>query len=558
MILDRELELPVADEVRSQRVDEAREQTPMLRDIPVWLLLMAVVVWLQIWSGAYRGEFGGYPDEPAHYVTSLMLRDYAAHFHFESPVRFAEEYYRHYPKVAFGHWPPFFYVVQAIWMSLFSAARGSVRLEIACTTALLGFGVFREGRKLFGAPLALFGALLTVSLPLVQTYSDEEMSETLLTLMCFWSVIYFARYVRSEKLRESFLFALFFSLAVLTKGNGWLLAAVPPVVLVLTRRFNLLLRKSFWLPLGFIAALCLPWQVLTMRMAERGWEGGSHPNVAYTVHALFEFLGLFPQILGSVLLSLMLVGIAACVILPYVRKSIRAEWAALFGLLLAVWVFHSIVPAGVEDRKLIIAVPAMVLLVLAGAVWAADRVPSTLALYRWRYLAVCSIAALSFFAGTFEIPRVEHYGFTETARFLTDVARSTNATILVSSNSGGEGMLISEMAMLQPHPAETVLRGTKSLASVDWNGAGYHCTYSSPSQLLHFMRDEKVGFVVVDNLTPQVKFAHDALLKKTLGDKDASFTLMRSFSSQAGSGSGAIRVYRVNLRPLQTGPTPRP
>ncbi len=111
-----------------------------------------------------------------------------------------------------------------------------------------------------------------------------------------------------------------------------------------------------------------------MRMAERGWEGGSHPNVAYTADALFEFLRLFPQILGSVLLGLMSVGIAALwfCIRP---KSIRAEWAVLFALLLAVWVFHSIVPAGVEDRKLIIAVPAMVLFVLAGAVWVADRVP---------------------------------------------------------------------------------------------------------------------------------------------------------------------------------------
>ena len=165
-------------------------------------------------------------------------------------------------------------------------------------------------------PLALGAALLTVCLPLVQTYSDEEMSETLLTLMCFWSVIYFARYIRSERSRDSSLFALFFSLAVLTKGNGWLLAAVPPISLLLTRRLALLLRKSFWLPVASIGAVCLPWQILTMGMAERGWEGGSHPNVAYTASALLEFVRLFPEILGPVLLGLMLVGIGACFLRP--------------------------------------------------------------------------------------------------------------------------------------------------------------------------------------------------------------------------------------------------
>src|SRR5438309_4796035 len=166
MILDRELELPLARELPAQRLSEARNHTSLWRDIAVWLLLLAAVVCLQLVSGAYRGEFGGYPDEPAHYVTSLMLRDYVVHFHFESPLRFAEDYYHHYPKVAFGHWPPFFYIVQAAWMGLFSAARASVRLQIACTTALLGFGIFREAGRLFSAPVAFVGALLTFCLSL--------------------------------------------------------------------------------------------------------------------------------------------------------------------------------------------------------------------------------------------------------------------------------------------------------------------------------------------------------------------------------------------------------
>jgi hypothetical protein len=546
MILDRELELPAANEPLSQGLTQPRKELTLLRDVAAWFVLLAAVVWLQILSGAYQGEFGGYPDEPAHYVTSVMLRDYFVHFHFQSPLRFAEEYYHHYPKVAFGHWPPFFYMLQAVWMAVFSAARTSVRLQIACTTALLGFGVFREGRKLFGVPLALGAALLTVCLPLVQTYSDEEMSETLLTLMCFWSVIYFARYIRSERSRDSSLFALFFSLAVLTKGNGWLLAAVPPISLVLTRRLELLLRKSFWLPVGSIAAVCLPWQILTMRMAERGWEGGSHPNVAYTASALLEFVRLFPEILGPVLLGLMLVGIGACVVAPYVRRSVCPEWGGLFALLLAVWVFHSVIPAGVEDRKLIIGVPAMLLFALAGAVWLADRISPSVALYRWRYFALGSIAGLSFFALTFQVPRVDHYGFTEAAKFVTGFANSADATILVSSNSGGEGMLISEMAMLQPHPSETVLRGTKSLASVGWNGAGYQCHYSNSAELLHFMRDEKVGYVVVDTFAPQVKFAHDVLVKKTV-ENSSAFQLLRSFRSHQGSMPGEIRIYRVAL-----------
>lgn len=543
MILDRELELNVADEVDPQRRYEARKHNPFWQNTCVWLLLLGVVIVLQILSGAYRGEFGGYPDEPAHYVTSLMLRDYFIHFHFGSPLQFAEDYYHHYPKVAFGHWPPFFYIVQAIWMSLFSAARASIRLEIACTTALLAFSIFREGRRLLGWRPALAGALLAACLPLVQTYSAEEMSETLLTLLCFWSVIHFARYMSSEKLTDGLFFALFFSLAVLTKGNGWLLAAVPPIALLLTRRLNILLRFSFWLPVAVIAAVCLPWQIMTMRMAERGWEGGSQPTLRYTAGALVEFLGLLPQILGPVLLVLMVAGIASYVVTPFFRRVLLPIWASLFALAVAVWVFHSIVPAGVEDRKLIIAVPAMVLFVVGGALWVANQLPEMTPLHRWRHAVALVVGALGFFLGTFYIPRVEHYGFTETASFLVGLPNPEQSPILVSSNSGGEGMLISEVAMNRPHPVETILRATKSLASVDWNGAGYHCNYTSPAQVLKFLRDEHVRYVVVDTFAPQVSFAHDALLKNTIA-LDKSFVLAKTIRSSSSGMPGEIRVYQ--------------
>jgi hypothetical protein len=54
------------------------------------------------------------PDEPARIVTGLMVRDYLVHGLGQPPMAFAREYYVHYPKVALAHWPPLFYVVQAL------------------------------------------------------------------------------------------------------------------------------------------------------------------------------------------------------------------------------------------------------------------------------------------------------------------------------------------------------------------------------------------------------------------------------------------------------------
>jgi hypothetical protein len=542
MTLDSELEVLTvkgsADQGRAAKLPQSAYWSAAAA-----LIFLGLVVILQIASGAYKSEFSAYPDEPSHYVTSLMLRDYVAHFHFESPIRFAEEYYHHYPKVAFGHWPPFFYMVQAFWMLLFSASRASIRLEIACTTALLAYAVFCEARRWFGWQFGFLAGLLTVCLPLVQTYSDEEMAESLLTLMCFWSAVYFARYVDSERWRDSFLFGTFFSLAVLTKGSGWLLAMVPPVVIALTRKWGLLKRLSFWAPLALIAALCVPWQIMTMRLAERGWEGGSEPSLSYTLSALIEFLKIFPQILGPVLLCLMLIGIVALVVVPGWRGRVSADSSAIFALLLAVWIFHSVVPAGVENRKLVLAVPAMVLFALGGAAWIANRIPRESRLFQWRMALAGGVTVVSFFATAFYVPKVWRYGFIQAAHFIAARPGLRAATILVSSEAGGEGLLISEIAMDQPRPSNVIIRGTKSLASVEWNAAHYQSLYSNPAEVLRYLESEKVQLVVMDDFPPDVHFPHNGLLWKTI-QQSHRFQLLAAFPSGDPKLKGKVYLYK--------------
>ena len=511
-----------------------------------FLIFFGLIVILQIASGAYKSEFSAYPDEPSHYVTSVMLCDYITHFHFQSPIQFATDYYHHYPKVALGHWPPFFYMVQALWMLLFSASRASVRLEIACTTAILAYGVFAEGRRWFGWRLGFTAGLLTVCLPLMQTYSDEEMAESLLTLTCFWSTVFFARFAASERWRDSLLFGVFFSLAVLTKGSGWLLAIVPPVTLVLTRKWGLLRRPSFWTPFALIFVLCVPWQLMTMQLVDRGWDGGSKPSMAYTADALVEFLKLFPEILGPVLLTLMLVGIAVLVAAPLLRRAISAEASAMLALLLGVWLFHSLVPAGVEDRKLVIAVPAMVLFALGGAAYVAGRVPRDNSLFRWRWVLVGGVAVVSFLAFTFRIPKVQRYGYIDAAHYLATRPELKSATILVSSESGGEGLLVSEMAMKEPQPSDIIIRGTKSLANMEWNATHYRSVYSDPSQILHYLQDKKVQLVVMDDFAPQVRFPHNDLLKQTI-QQDGRFRLLASFPDGSSKPLGEVRIYQFGL-----------
>lgn len=543
MLVDREPEIPQVCVSPASRYRSALLASSATRNVCLFAFFLAIVVGLQWASGAYRAEFGGYPDEPAHYVTSLMVHNYIVGLNWGSPVQFAQNFYNHYPKVAFGHWPPFFYVVQAFWMMLFSASRISIRLEIAFTTALLAYSVYREARRWFGGQVsAILAGLLTVCMPLVQRYTDEEMSEILLTLLCFWSVIYLARFLDSGRWQDNALFGFCFSLAVLTKGNGWLLAGVAALAIMLTREFRLVLGKQFWIAPGIVTLLCVPWQLLTLQIAERGWAGENTPN--YTVTAFREFGVILLQLAGIGLAGLALLGIAVAVLGPVLHRAVESRPAVMFSLILCTWVFHALVPAGVEDRKMLIAVPALVLFIFTGGFWLADRLPFSLRFTDWRRPAVAMAGGCAFVLGVFAIPHQTHYGFIEVARFITSRPDLRHDTILISDNSVGEGLLVSEIAMREPQPTDVVVRGTKVLANVDWGGTTYHCLYSTPEQVTQAIDNLHVNLVVIDTFRGKRDLEHNQLLREALQD-GRRFQLIRTFEAGSRDAKGQILIYRV-------------
>ena len=71
---------------------EAPEGWQRWNFLPILLVLVFLSVYLQIQNGVYSSDFGADPDEPAHVVTSLMMRDYLATgiWRGELPMAFAQ------------------------------------------------------------------------------------------------------------------------------------------------------------------------------------------------------------------------------------------------------------------------------------------------------------------------------------------------------------------------------------------------------------------------------------------------------------------------------------
>jgi hypothetical protein len=207
----------------------------------------------------------------------------------------------------------------------------------------------------------------------------------------------------------------------------------------------------------------------------------------------------------------------------------------MLGLIFAAWIFHSIVPAGVEARKLVVAVPAMILFLFAGGHWLAKR-------FRWNPAIVAVLAAVVFVVQAFSIPRETHYGYSEAAEMIHSRPDLSDSIILVSSEHDGEGMLVSELAMRDRGHTRTILRGTKVLSSTDWNGNVFECYVRTPEQFLRYLSETNIGLVVSDTLPPVLKLEHQQVLQATLEKYPERFQLLGAFK---GEVEGAVNVYRV-------------
>ena len=184
-------------------------------------MLLSLTLILQVRSGAYGSDFGGHSDEAAHVVTGLMVRDYLAGPVWQGthPMRFAEEYYSRFPKVAIGHYPPGYYLVEGLW--LLPSRTGTAALLLpAFLTSLAALTIFIASRCLMRFPAAIAASILFPLMHLVQTYTAIVMSDMLLVILCLLATLAFSRFLATGGARWSLAFGLMAAAAILTTVAG--------------------------------------------------------------------------------------------------------------------------------------------------------------------------------------------------------------------------------------------------------------------------------------------------------------------------------------------------
>jgi hypothetical protein len=307
---------------------------------------------------------------------------------------------------------------------------------------------------------------------------------------------------------------------------------------VTTGKYSLLRKVSFWASPAIVLALC-------------GWWYVAHADLVWYASQPYSTLAEAPR--TTALNTAALGSALSWILLPLVclgcwRKIGQSQstehsgtWASLFGLLISVWMFHSVLYPTFDLRYLLPALPPMVLFACAGAQNVLHRFPQQ----SWRAAAVCLMAA-AFLASGFTLPQKRsNLALEQVAQMLINEGLSPASPVLVSSDAEGEGAFVAAIAARDRRPNAIVIRASKAFASSTWMGVEYQLLYQDSVSILKALDRFRASRVVIDDSTVE-PLPHQEQLKQALA---SSREWKRTVWGNSGPRGGLILFQRIHDLP---------
>jgi hypothetical protein len=451
------------------------------------LVLAAVVILLQYHVNAYSAEFGA--DEASHYVSGLMIHAYLATGLSHgpvSPLSFLKNFHSHYSLVGIGHWGPVFYFVEALWMLPFGCGRISVLLLTAAVTSAIGLVCYMVAAPRIGRTVGGLIAIAFVASRVAQEGSAYVMLDAPITLLTLLAALAYGRYMEATRARDAVSFALLAVAGLLIKGNAGCLALLPPLAVLISRRFDLLRRPSFWFPVPIVGCLVVPWYLFTYSLISQGFRYTW--GLPYVAGATLDNSAALLAAIGPLLLAAGLCGWVAVVWSAHRPKADQAMTciAALFA---AVWIFQSVVPADIQDRYLEPTLPPLLILAGVALRYVIGRMRSRLpALGRMSALAtplLVIVLAASMIPSVLSVTPKAELGFIEAAPQVWQQVAPHNPVVLVVARQIVEDSAVAELAMHDPHaPSLFAVRASRLLGGGGYNNWDYKPRFDTVTEVM--------------------------------------------------------------------------
>jgi hypothetical protein len=469
------------------------------RELLIGCVLLGMVVTAQLAAGAYRGERAAYSDEASHFMNALLVRDYVTDGLGRNPLKFAEQYYLNYPKIAWGMWPPLFHASLGIFMLAGSSPQGVALALLAVLSAWTAWRLSRFVSLFETRFVALLIAATFVLTSAITDLTTAIMLDLALAALALEATYWFAVFVSTGERRHAAIFGVLTAMCCLTKGNGLSVVLVPASLLLFTRRFEVLRRSGLYIAAAIVLIFAVPPLAVSYRLdAAIGDFGPIRSAEVIGRMSLYSsfVLGQF----GAPMLTLSIVGLVVG-LRPNRQRHLSLESAAkasLAALVIGAVVFHLFNPHLIAAPRYIALMIAPLLGLLPVGVEHIARALVAHPMRRSVQAACLAGAFVTFLAARPAMANRHPIGARATIDYLDAQRGLSGATILVISNEEGEGALVSEVASRHFRPAATVIRGSKLVAMDDWAGNHFRMLFASSGDLLKELEDLHVDYLVLD------------------------------------------------------------
>ena len=506
----------------------------LLRAALMLVLVLAAAIMLQWRAGAFTGALQG--DATAHYVSGLMVHDWLQNQFGSNPVRYLINYHAHLPLTAFGLWPPFYYGVEGIWMLAFGIGKPAFLLLSSTVSGLLGLAAGLVVARRAGWIGGLLAGLVLVGNPLVQRANNELMLDIAAALGCFLAALDYAAYLARGRWAAALGFGLLAVIAMMTKYNAFALAGVPLLCVLIGRRWDMLLRPSFYTPAVIVGVLAGPWYGLAHGLSEQGFRfkwglDYLHQATMFNVNCIIE--GLTP-----LLALLALAGLIRTLWLGGRRDmpgSTPIEIACA-ALALSTFLFLLAIPVALQDRYLIPCLAPLLVLAVHEAARLFQHLRRPVARGAWIAAVIASVVVAGWPAQPVTQDRLA-----EVARLALGALPSANPVLAVVTGHGTEPAMIAAIAMAEPRrPTAWVVRGSRMFGAGGYNDADYRPRFSDPHDLLREIDRYGVSLVIFQRTGDPRQWEHVAQFDALLAAEPDRFTKLAEIP-----GAAPIEILRV-------------
>jgi Dolichyl-phosphate-mannose-protein mannosyltransferase len=490
-------------------------------------------------------------DETRHVMTGVFVHDALADLPASAvdPRGYTTRYYVQYPALGIIVWPPFFYAVEGLAMSVFGTSYFVARMVVYAFALMGGVYAYRLFCRTHGRTVAIASLGILGLAPLVFMHTAYVLLEVPTLALVLATVFHFERFMAEERSRDAVLACLFAAFAALTRFDGVMLLPFVLLRLGFARRFGLLLRRPVVVGLLLALLITVPYYLFTWKVYGAGIH---HTATSGTGNRATSWLDprnfyLYPSFLPEQLGWS--AAVSAVAGLVYGLGATKKRCGVYYALLAATYL--TFVPlAEPEPRHAIYWVPALALLAVEGVQILPRGRP------RWEVVAC---VALVIAVGIETIRPLGQTGWAGHYIRGTDEAAgrvlakwSGERPVLYDGQLNGA--FVYAVRRRDPNRRTTVLRADKLLYSVYSDPQGGYEEYAkTDADVITLLHRYDPEFVVVEE--PQVFIQTPAgdRLRRVLRESPTEFALEEAIplrTNYENFGACRLLVYRkLRLNP---------